>query len=126
MAADDRDIGSIAALIPTGDREGRLLVRLRLRQDILELRLDSSRLRATERVADAIAKIGGGSLLTTTIGLVVARQPLATVIAVGGLTLLFLVAGIILSAWMTHHALGLEFEADKIDVALAEVYDDDR
>ena len=106
------------------DRQSRLLLRLRFREDELTCRLEARIARGSERVADNIAKFGGGSRLTATVAVLLGKQPIWQVASLGVLALSTFLTGTILSALLEYRAVSWDGEADKLEAARAETRDD--
>ncbi len=84
------------------------------------LRQQSRRYLTGSKLADAVAKFGGGSLLTATLLLIVGGQAGTAIIATAALTLLLFVAGITFWVKLDLEAARREFEADWLEAILKE------
>jgi hypothetical protein len=90
------------------------------KEEALLFRRQARRFQTGGKLADAIAKFGGGSLLTATLLLIVGGQASATILLTAGLALLLFVAGTIFWAYCDLQAAQREFEAEWLEAALKE------
>jgi hypothetical protein len=94
---------------------------LDLRDDALAFRLQARRFRFRERVADSIAKLGGGSLLTATVAIIANGHGHEHAIMAGLATVTFFTVGTIYAASADYLASAWELEADRVGIAAAEI-----
>lgn len=95
-----------------------------LRESELDARWRAERLRASVRVADNVAKFGGGSLLTTTIALVLGGKFEPLIVGVAMLTLLVFVAATMWSSIADRRAVDATFTGERLAAALKELGDE--
>ena len=116
--------GSLAGLIATladiVDPVEHRAARAELIEQALFLRRSARRLQTRARLADAVAKLGGGSLLTATVLLIIGGQAAPSILMTAGLALLLLVAGTILWTYSDLQAAYRDLDADRLEAALKE------
>lgn len=98
----------------------RRTARAQRRDEIADLRLKSRRTQGVIRLADAFAKIGGGSLLTATLLLLVNGQVTIPVVATALSALLVFVGSTISLVILDRQIAGLDHVAEIIEAALKE------
>ena len=72
------------------------------------------------KLADAVAKIGGGSLLTATLLLIVGGQTGGAIVFTAGLTLLLFIAGTVFWAYCDLKAAYWDYQAEWLEAVLME------
>lgn len=114
------------AVVSARDAEpgARLELRIWLRENELRCRLSANRMRVAGRIADGVAKFGGGSLLTTAIALVIGGQVGWLIVGIAALTLLCFVIGTMLAGAFEYRAAIWDFEAERLAAALSMVGSD--
>ena len=112
--------GLIANLADIVDLVERRAARAELIEQVLFLRGSARRLQTRARLADAVAKLGGGSLLTATVLLIIGGQAAPSILMTAGLALLLLVAGTILWTYSDLQAAYRDLDADRLEAALKE------
>lgn len=90
----------------------------------LNARWRAERLRAVVRAVDNVAKFGGGSLLTTTVALVLGGRFEPLIVGVAVLTLLVFVATTIYGGIVDGRAVDAISKADRLAAALKEIGDE--
>jgi hypothetical protein len=116
-----RPLAQIAAdLAKISDPDDRRSARASLKEEALLFRRQGRRYQTGSKLADAVAKFGGGSLLTATLLLIVGGQAGTAIIAMAALTLLLFVSGITLWTYLDLKASQREFEAEWIEAVLKE------
>ena len=110
----------IDALDLLDNPEARRELRAMVREDELGCRFQAKRFQVARGISDGLAKFGGGSLLTTTIALILGGQLGWPVIGIALLTLLSFVTGTMLSAFFEYRAAAWEHEADRLAAALSQ------
>jgi hypothetical protein len=116
-----RPLATVAAeLAKVSDPDDRRAARASIKEEALLFRKQARRFQTGNKLADAIAKFGGGSLLTATLLLIVGGQANDTILLTAALALLLFVAGTILSAYCDLQAADREFQAEWLEAALKE------
>ena len=110
-------IANLADIVDPGERRA---ARAELIEQVLFLRGSARRLQTRARLADAVAKLGGGSLLTATVLLIIGGQAAPSILMTAGLALLLLVAGTILWTYSDLQAAYRDLDADRLEAALKE------
>ena len=110
-------IANLADIVDPGERR---TARAELIEQVLFLRASARRLQTRARLADAVAKLGGGSLLTATVLLIIGGQAAPSILMTAGLALLLLVAGTILWTYSDLQAAYRDLDADRLEAALKE------
>jgi predicted ABC-type sugar transport system permease subunit len=103
------------------DAGARLSTRASIKEAALLFRRQARRYQTGAKLADAVAKFGGGSLLTATLLLILNEQAETAVLLTAGLTLLLFVAGIIFWTQFDLEASQREFEAEWLEAVLKEM-----
>lgn len=124
-AADTRPaslapLAQIVADISKADRAERSVARAAIIEDALLSRRQARRLQTWARLADAVAKVGGGSLLTATLLLIFGGQAGWPILITAFLALLLFVAGTILWTYCDLRAAQREFDAEWLEAAIKE------
>jgi hypothetical protein len=109
-----------AELAKIADPEDRRAARVSIKEEALLFRKQARRFQTGNKLADSIAKFGGGSLLTATLLLIVGGQANDTILLTAALALLLFVAGTILSSYCDLQAADREFQAEWLEAALKE------
>ena len=112
--------GLIAQLADIVDPVERRAARVAMIEQALFLRRSARGLQTRARLADAVAKLGGGSLLTATVLLIIGGQAAPSILMTAGLALLLLVAGTILWTYSDLQAAYRDLDADRLEAALKE------
>jgi hypothetical protein len=113
-----RDLIATAKLILAS--EGPAIKRLRLRQEMIDIRASANRSHVLSKLTDSAAKFGGGSLLTAALVLYIQRQAGTAALAIAGFTLLLFVTGTIFSALLELSGARRDAEADGLQAVLDE------
>ena len=98
----------------------RITARIRRRQNIADLRLSSRRTQGKVRLADAFAKLSGGSLLTATVLLIVNGQVSWPIISTALVTLLVFLASTMFLIRLDRAMADFDHAIDVIEAALKE------
>jgi predicted ABC-type sugar transport system permease subunit len=109
-----------ADLAKITDPDSRRSARASMKEEALLFRRQGRRYQTGSKLADSVAKFGGGSLLTATLLLIVGGQAGIAIILTAGLTLLLFVAGITFWIHFDLRASQREFEAEWIEAVLKE------
>jgi len=117
--------GIVARLEDIGDAGLRRHARLRLRDQEIVYRLRGKRLRRRERIADGAGKSLGGSLLTSSVALLLGGQLARWTIGPAVIGLCMFGLGIIFAATVEYQSAAWDSEADRIVAALDEVEKND-
>jgi hypothetical protein len=117
-AAGGRDL--IARANPILASERPAIERLRLRTEIIAIRTAAKQRQLGAKLAEALAKLGGGSLLTATLLLFIQGQAGRAALVTAGLTLLLFVGGITFSALFERWSAKRDAEADGLQAVLNE------
>ncbi|HEX8482557.1 MAG TPA: hypothetical protein VF650_11700 [Allosphingosinicella sp.] len=116
-----RPLARVAAeLAKVSDPDDRRAARASIKEEALLFRRQARRFQTGSKLADAIAKFGGGSLLTATLLLIVGGQANDTILITAALALLLFVAGTIFWAYCDLQSSQREFEAEWLEAALKE------
>ena len=110
-------IANLADIVDPGERRA---ARAAMIEQALFLRRSARGLQTRARLADAVAKLGGGSLLTATVLLIIGGQAAPSILMTAGLALLLLVAGTILWTYSDLQAAYRDLDADRLEAALKE------
>ena len=117
-AALGRDLIATAKLVLASKQPA--IERLRLRQEIIDIRAIAHQSPVMSKLADSGAKFGGGSLLTAAVLLYIQRQVGIVALAIASLTLLLFVGGTIFSARFELRGARRDAEADGLQAVLNE------
>ena len=98
----------------------RRAARIRRRQDIADLRLSARQTQGVVRLADAFAKLSGGSLLTATVLLIVNGQVSWPIIGTAFVTLLVFLTSTISLIRLDRELADYDHAVDVIEAALKE------
>lgn len=98
----------------------RRIARVRLREDVAGFRLKARQLQGSIRLADALAKLSGGSLLTATLLLIVNGQMRWPVLITAVTALLVFASSTILLVLLDRKVAVLEHAVDLVEAALKE------
>lgn len=98
----------------------RRVARVRLREDVAGFRLKARQLQGSIRLADALAKLSGGSLLTATLLLIVNGQMRWPVLITAVTALLVFASSTILLVLLDRKVAVLEHAVDLVEAALKE------
>ena len=98
----------------------RRVARIRRRQNAADLRLSARRTQGMVRLADAFAKLSGGSLLTATVLLIVNGQVSWPIIGTALVTLLVFLASIMFLIRLDRETADFDHAVDVIEAALKE------
>lgn len=127
MTADDRRYGGgrsaalvLAELSTIESREDRRSARVSFREEALLLRLQARHSQSVAKLADAMAKFGGGSLLTATLLLIIGGHAGTAAVATAALALFLFVAGTICYIYWDRLAARSEYRADWLEAILEE------
>lgn len=110
----------MAASVGRASRASRTAIRLEIWDELLSFRQAGRRFRVAAKTADAVAKFGGGSLLTATVLLLITGQGSGWLWGTAALTLLLFVIGTISSAVIEARADGAVLRAERLEVVLQE------
>lgn len=119
--------GSDQPLLALADRlaglsgGSRLAARLLVQEERLQLRLKARQFASLGRLFDAIAKFGGGSLLTAVLLLMLGGRIETGVIATALTTLIAFLGGTTLTVYFERRAARLDHAADRLEMLLKEV-----
>lgn len=91
-----------------------------MREAALAFRLEARTYQRASKLADAVAKFGGGSLLTAMLVLVISGQAGAAVVVMAVLTLLLFVVGTSYWMYLDRRSAIWDYEADRIEAVLKE------
>ena len=89
-------------------------------EEALLSRRQARRFQTWARLADAVAKVGGGSLLTATLLLIIGGQAGLPILITALLALLLFAAGTILWTYCDLQAAQRDFDAEWLEAALKE------
>ena len=109
----------VAALSKVGPDE-RQTARAAIKEEALLFRRQGRRFQTWARLADAVAKVGGGSLLTATVLLIIGGQAGWPILITASLALLLFVAGTIFWTYCDLQAAQRDFDAEWLEAALKE------
>lgn len=115
-----QDLIELAASVGRASPASRTAIRLEIWDELLSSRQAGRRSRVAAKTADAVAKFGGGSLLTATVLLLITGQSSGWLWGTAALTLLSFIIGTISSAVIEARADGAELEAQRLEVVLQE------
>ncbi len=118
QASAGRDLVATANRIMASERPA--IERLTLRQEIIDIRATANRSHLDAKLADSMARFGGGSLLTAAFLLYIQRQAGSAALVTAGFTLLLFIVGTIFSARFELRGAGRDAEADRLQAVLNE------
>lgn len=117
----DRSAALVATELAETDHEGdRRSARVTIREEALGYGLKARHLLNAAKLADAMAKFGGGSLLTATLLLIIGGKAGAAAVATTLFALFLFLAGTICYIYWDRSAAGLEYQADWLEAILKE------
>lgn len=114
-----RALAIVAELTASLDAD-RPTARVSRREEIADLRLKGRRTQGVIRLADALAKLGGGSLLSATLVLIINGRIAAPVVVTALLALFLFMASTIMLVALDRRVADLEHTVDMIEAALKE------
>lgn len=120
VSPQGEDLIELAASVGRAPRAARTAIRLEIWDKLLSSRQAGRRFRVAAKTADAVAKFGGGSLLTATVLLLITGQSSGWLWGTAALTLLLFVIGTISSAVIEARADGAELGAERLEAVLQE------
>ena len=94
--------------------------RAALIEQALSCRREARRLQTGARLADTLAKFGGGSLLTATLLLIIGGQAAPSILITTSLALILLVAGTISWTYCDLKSARRDLDAERLEAALKE------
>lgn len=111
------EIAADLAGAPDAERRS---ARVRRREQVANLRRNARQAQAIVRLVDAFAKLGGGSLLTATLLLMVNGQVTLPVVVTAMSALLAFIGSTISLIYLDQHVAEFDHAADVIEAALKE------
>lgn len=111
-AAGGRNLIAAANRVMASERPA--IERLRLRKEIIDIRARAMQRQLGAKLADAVARLVGGSLLTATLLLFIQGRAGQAALVTAGVTLLLFVVGTIFSALFELAGAAWDAEADGV------------